>query len=115
MGAQMRTRTGDGRELFDALPDEVTSGELAPMTLEVPDYPVCAVNRASPFPGVVQPGGRATVEVHGFGVEGPVGIWLGDEDEPVATGDYWEILAGAGPGRWSSTCHPRSTTRDTSS
>jgi hypothetical protein len=79
------------------LPEDVATGERVPMSLETPDYPVCAVNRASLFPGVVEPGGRATVEVHGFGADGPVSIWLGDADEPVATGEYWEIPGGGWP------------------
>jgi len=96
MGGRLRTKSR-GREHVDSLPDGVTTGERVPMTLATPDYPVCAVNRASLFPGVVEPGGRATVEVHGFGDGGPVSIWLGDADAPVATGDYWEIPGGGWP------------------
>jgi hypothetical protein len=97
MGARLRTRGADGRRHTDMLPDEVTSGELASMTLRIPEYPTCAVDRASVIPGVVEPGGRASIEVHGFGASGPVSVWFGDGDAPVATGDYSEIPGGGWP------------------
>jgi hypothetical protein len=97
MGGQLRTTTRQGRRHVDSLPEDVESGGLAPMTLATPEYPVCEVNRATPFPGVVQPGGQASVEVHGFGAEGSVSMWLGDAEAPVATGDYWEIPGGDWP------------------
>jgi len=91
MAGLLRSRLPNGRNLVDSIPPRPREAQAIAMNLEAADYPACAVNRDGVFPGVADPGGKATLEVFGFGVDAPVTIWLGDRERPVGGGDYWEI------------------------
>lgn len=91
MAGELVSLANDGSEILDSLPPDPAASETISMNLTDADYPVCAVNRDAVFPGRADAGGRATLEVYGFGEDGPVSIWLGDREQPIATGDYWEI------------------------
>lgn len=93
----LRTSMEDGSYRIDALPEETGSSSMLKLSLETPAYPVCAVNREMPLPNRAEPGDAATLEVHGFGTDGPVSVWLGDKDAPVARGFYEEVPGCAWP------------------
>jgi hypothetical protein len=93
----LRTCMDDGSCRIDALPGEPGSSNMLELSLETPVYPVCAVNREATMPNRAEPGDAATLEVHGFGTDGPVTVWLGDEEAPVARGFYEEVPGCAWP------------------
>jgi hypothetical protein len=93
--AVSRATDAQGRTSVDVLPGEPGEpgdGAMVAMSLEPAIYPVCAVNRTALHAGTVEPGGQATIEVYGFGEDGPVSVWLGDRPEPIATGGYEEMV-----------------------
>ncbi len=89
-GALLRTTKPNGRTYVDMVPTD-PAAELVAMSAGDVEYPVCAVNRDTEVPGTAQLGDLVTLEVDGFKKGGPLTVWLGDQEKPVARLDYQDM------------------------